>query len=144
MCHYQSMFYLKWFIVQNLCVSSSTHQDESLLQYLSWQNCLLPFKLSKYVILQQKKVKLNKLGSISNSVWVYLDLQNINEWFYFIIWYENITIEKFIRLGLNYLKQILGTFKSCNIILIQMKKKNFSHLLNELYSFKLCYGGNVW
>ena len=55
------------------------HQDESLLQYLSWQNCLLPFKLSKYVILQQKKVKLNKLGSISNSVWVYLDLQKVNE-----------------------------------------------------------------
>ena len=65
--------------MQNLCVSSSTHQDESLLQYLSWQNCLLPFKLSKYVILQQKKVKLNKLGSISNSVWVYLDLQKVNE-----------------------------------------------------------------
>ena len=62
-----------------MSVSSSTHQDESLLQYLSWQNCLLPFKLSKYVILQQKKVKLNKLGSISNIVLVYLDLQNINE-----------------------------------------------------------------
>ena len=126
MCHYQSMFYLKWFIVQNLCVSSSTHQDESLLQYLSWQNCLLPFKLSKYVILQQKKVKLNKLGSISNSVWVYLDLQKVNELdlkilFYHLIWKHNHW--KLIRIGLNYLKQILGTFKSCNIILIQMKTK---------------------